>query len=118
MPNKELLFSLTKKDFVVETFRGSGAGGQKRNKTDSCVRITHPDSGAVGYCCETPSQHQNKRKAFERLTESTVFKMWHAKKCLELSDQAESIEDRVNRLMQPEYLKVEIKDEEGNWSKQ
>jgi len=47
MSKKELLFSLTKKDFKVETFRGSGAGGQHRNKTDSAVRIKHPASGRL-----------------------------------------------------------------------
>jgi len=39
-------------------------------------------------------------------------------KCLELSNQTESIEDRVKRLMQPENIKVEFKDEEGNWSEE
>lgn len=45
---KELLFSLTKKDFRIETFRSGGKGGQHQNKTDSGVRIVHLESGAVG----------------------------------------------------------------------
>jgi protein subunit release factor B len=38
---KELLFSLTKKDFRIDTFRAGGKGGQKQNKTSSGVRVTH-----------------------------------------------------------------------------
>jgi protein subunit release factor B len=44
---KELIYSLTKKDFIVRTFRGSGPGGQKRNKTSSGVEIVHPSSGGI-----------------------------------------------------------------------
>lgn len=67
---RQLLFRLTKKDFIVEPFRGEGKGGQKCNKTLSCCRIRHPASGAEGIGTEQRSFPQNKRKAFERLTET------------------------------------------------
>lgn len=51
---------------VEEQFRGSGAGGQHRNKTDSCIRLTHP-SGVQVVATEQRSQHQNRRVAWERL---------------------------------------------------
>lgn len=73
---RELLFSLTRKDFVVEFTKGTGKGGQNRNKRDTAVRITHPASGAVGYCEEERSQLQNKRRAFLRLTETKKFRNW------------------------------------------
>ncbi|KKL84113.1 hypothetical protein LCGC14_1967940, partial [marine sediment metagenome] len=69
---RNLLFSARKKDFNVETMRGTGSGGQKRNKTDSCVRITHISTGMSEYCCETPSQHRNKATAFQRLAKRLV----------------------------------------------
>ena len=45
---RELLFSVTKKDLRIDTFRAGGKGGQNQNKRNTGVRVTHPDSGAVG----------------------------------------------------------------------
>lgn len=55
-------------DIRVDTFRGSGAGGQHRNKTDSCVRMTHLPTGITAVGTESKSQHQNKKIARQRLT--------------------------------------------------
>lgn len=107
---KELLFSITKKDFKVETMRGSGKGGQNRNKRETCVRITHADSGAIGYSCDERSQAQNKLKAFKRLTESAKFKTWHRQKVLEHTLSRQKIEEKVNEMMRPKNLKVETYD--------
>jgi len=69
------LFSLTKKNFEIQTFRSGGPGGQHQNKTSSGVRIIHKESGAVGESREHKSQLQNKKAAFTRLTESDKFKL-------------------------------------------
>ena len=68
----ELIFSARKKDFRIERIRGSGPGGQHRNKTASCIRITHIESGMSEYCCESRNQHQNLRTAFKRLAKRLV----------------------------------------------
>lgn len=66
---KEILFSATKKDFKVDTYRGTGPGGQHRNKADTCVRITHIDTGLTASACDNKSQHLNKKAAFRKLAE-------------------------------------------------
>lgn len=60
----------------MQKFRGSGLGGQHRNKTESGVRIIHRASGARGESCDTRSQHENKRIAFRRMAESPTFQRW------------------------------------------
>lgn len=75
-----LLFSLTKKDFIVQTFRADGKGGQKQNKTSSGVRIIHRDSGVACESREHRSQLQNKKAAFSRLANHPKFRVWLQKK--------------------------------------
>jgi protein subunit release factor B len=70
---KELLLSVTLKDCDVQTKRGSGAGGQNRNKRDTAVRIVHRASGAVGESQEERSQLQNKKRAFLRMSQTPAF---------------------------------------------
>jgi hypothetical protein len=51
----------------VDTYRASGPGGQKRNKTSSAVRLRHLPSGLIVIAEESRSQHENKAKALKRL---------------------------------------------------
>lgn len=51
----------------VDTYRASGPGGQKRNKTSSAVRLRHLPSGMIVIAEESRSQHENKGKALKRL---------------------------------------------------
>lgn len=104
---KEVLFSITANDCHWDYFRGSGKGGQKRNKTSSGVRCTHIESGAVGQSDDTRSQHQNKRIAFERMAATEKFKAWHKLECARRLGTLQEIEDKVDRWMQPQFLKIE-----------
>lgn len=110
---KELLFSITRKDFEVQVFRCGGHGGQKVDKTSSGVRIVHRESGAMGESREERSQTLNKRIAFRRLAESPKFKIWHNRKIHEVLSNM-TIEQKVDKLMEPENLKVEVI-ENGKW---
>ena len=105
--NNKLLFSITRKDFRVDTFRSGGKGGQKQNKTDSGVRITHLDSGAVGESREERSQLQNKKNAFRRLIESKRFKIWHKIKVSEVLLNLQNIDKAVDEMMDEKNIKVE-----------
>lgn len=51
----------------IDTYRASGPGGQKRNKTSSAVRLRHAPSGQMVIAEESRSQHENKARAVKRL---------------------------------------------------
>ncbi len=59
--------SFRESDCEVTTCRGSGPGGQKRNKTDSAVQIKHLPTGMFVRCETERSQSQNKATAFALL---------------------------------------------------
>ena len=54
-------------EIEVHTYRASGPGGQKRNKTESAVRIRHVPSGVTAVATESRSQTRNREVAMERL---------------------------------------------------
>ena len=49
------------------TYRASGPGGQKRNVTESAVRLRHRPSGVTTVGTESRSQAENRRRALRRL---------------------------------------------------
>jgi hypothetical protein len=57
----------------IHTFRASGPGGQKRNKTSSAVRLHHAPSGIIVKAAESRSQHENKARALRRLREALAI---------------------------------------------
>ena len=83
---KELLFSITKKDFQIDFFSGSGSGGQHRNKHQNCVRLYHPDSGARVTGQSHRSRQQNIKEALQNLLKNGKFKIWHMKKVEEIEN--------------------------------
>jgi RF-1 domain len=59
----------------VDTYRASGPGGQKRNKTSSAVRLRHPASGLIVIAEESRSQHENRARALRRLRQAFFLKL-------------------------------------------
>jgi protein subunit release factor A len=66
MPLPEHLQRLLR-DCDVEPFKSSGPGGQKKNKTESSVRVRHRPSGLVRIATESRSQARNRVSALERV---------------------------------------------------
>lgn len=112
--NRELLFSVTKKDFIIEPYKGSGKGGQHRNKTMSCCRIKHPESGAVARACEERDFHRNRKMAFRRLALSEKFQSWRKRKACELLHGVKETEKKIKKALVPENIKLEER-EDNQW---
>jgi protein subunit release factor A len=63
---------LTKKDFKLEWYSGTGAGGQHRNKHQNCCRITHIETGLMETGQTERDRPSNQRKAFEKLAAKII----------------------------------------------
>ncbi len=51
----------------VDMYRGSGPGGQKRNKTSNAVRLTHLPTAIAATATESRSLAENRLRALRRL---------------------------------------------------
>ena len=111
MENKELLFSVTKKDFDIEWFSGTGAGGQYRNKHKNCCRMKHRESGVTSTGQSNRSQKANLREAFLNITNSQKFKQWLKIKTSNQLEQQMTIEQKVNEALKEENLRIEYLEE-------
>lgn len=105
-------FSITAKDCEWSYTKGTGAGGQKRNKTSSAVHCTHRPSGAHGYSESSRSQLDNRKDAFEKMANSDKFKKWvkleYMKRTGELLETERALERELKK------VKVEVKID-GKW---
>ena len=70
--NKQLVDSWSRKDFKIEWFSGTGAGGQHRNKTQNCCRITHIESGLVS----TGQNHRERKRNFSEAFNDLATKIY------------------------------------------
>jgi protein subunit release factor B len=66
MPLPEHLLRLAR-DCEITPYKSSGPGGQKKNKTESSVRVRHLPSGIVRIATESRSQTANRELALERV---------------------------------------------------
>ena len=103
---------MTKNDCRFDYFRGTGKGGQKRNKTSSGVRCIHIASGAIGVSDDTRSQHDNKVIAFRRMYESKAFQDWHKIETMRKLGMLADIDTTVDRQMKNILVENRV---DGKW---
>lgn len=82
----------------VDTYRASGPGGQKRNKTSSAVRLRHLPSGLLVIAEESRSQHENKAKALKRIRQALYIKLREPSPEDGTIPEIESIKNRDGRI--------------------
>ena len=115
MTKREPLFSVTKKDLRWDYYRGSGKGGQKRNKTENCCRCTHEPSGAVGKSEEGRSKELNKRRAFRRMADSDLFQRWVRIEASKRTGEMARIEAEVERQLKNVRTEICV---DGKWTEE
>lgn len=109
MADRELLLRITAKDFDITHIKGSGPGGQHRNKTSTGVRTKHRASGAVGEATDDRSQEANKKAAFRRCVDTPEFRSWLRIAIREAMGRP-SIEQLVDEAMRPENITTQVLD--------
>lgn len=65
-------YCVSKKDLEIKYCRGSGAGGQHRNKTSNACQITHIPTGIQVRSEEERMASQNLKTAFNKLAKKLI----------------------------------------------
>lgn len=101
-PDLASKYDATLQDCKVETMRGTGAGGQNRNKVESAVRITHIATGLSAVCRDERSQAANRERAYKVLI-ARLFQYWAEK----ASDtRSEALRGQVGGAMRAERFRT------------
>lgn len=90
---------MNKKDLKISVTRGSGPGGQHKNKVETCVTVTHTPTGLSERCQDTRSKIKNQKLAIERL-ERKLEKQ-------KVNEKQEANNDaRLERIKNPKRIKT------------
>lgn len=76
---------LLERDLEFSTFRGSGPGGQHRNKVETAVRAVHKPTKLSVTASDSKSQHQNKKMAIEKM--KIAFQQFELEKLQQRTDE-------------------------------
>ena len=111
--NKKSILSVTAKDCEWSYTRGTGNGGQKKNKTSSAVHCMHRPSGAHGYSEASRSQLDNKREAFVKMVNTKEFKSWYQIETMRVM----GVLADIDRIVEQELRKIRIEvKQDGKWT--
>lgn len=103
---------LREEDIHVETMRAQGPGGQKVNKTESAVRMTHIPTGIVVKIQDEKSQHKNRDKA-RKILASRLLEMKQMEAASELAEQRRTLigsGDRSQRIRTYNFPQARVTD--------
>lgn len=114
MGEHDLLFRVTKADFDETHIRGSGAGGQHRNKVSTGVRLHHRASGATAESTEHKSQDQNRRAAWRKIRETPEWQRWFRDMVAATSGRP-TVAERLESMMRDENITIQVLDERKRW---
>ncbi|MDV3164677.1 MAG: PCRF domain-containing protein, partial [Candidatus Phytoplasma australasiaticum] len=105
-------------DIRVDTFNASGPGGQSVNTTKSAVRLTHLPTGISSSCQIAKSQHDNKEKAFQLLTNKIYYQQQSEQKQKQNQIKKDLIgkSDRSEKIRTYDYPNNKITDHRINLS--
>lgn len=87
----EVEFVLREADLDWTAVRGSGAGGQARNKTSNCVVLTHIPTGSVVRCEAERSQFQNRQTAIANMRAKLWRQQMEARRGAEAADRRQQV---------------------------
>lgn len=63
----EVELVINDRELEIKAIRGTGAGGQKRNKTSNCIQLRHLPTGIMVRCESERSREQNRLTAIAHL---------------------------------------------------
>ena len=92
---KMLVAGVVEADIEERFVRGGGSGGQKINKTSSCVQLLHIPSGTQIRCQETRSREANRWLA-RRLLSERILEARHSRESARIAE-AEKIRRQKRR---------------------
>ena len=79
----------------ITPFKSSGPGGQKKNKTESSVRVRHRSTGITRIATESRSQLRNRRAALERVRDELARRARRRKPRIPTRPGAAAVERRL-----------------------
>lgn len=112
---RQPLISVSIKDCEFSFSKGTGKGGQARNKSMAACHCTHIPSGATAYSQNGRSQVENKKDSFLKMIRTKKFQSWLKLESLKKLGKEKELNDKIDDMLKSRYLKIEIKDNFGNW---